>query len=188
MISLLKGIVHSVDEKVLVLMTSSGVGYQVFPAGTLLSSCKIGEESTVEIHTIVRETEISLYGFGHGNERNLFQKLIAISGVGPKIALQIVSTPVAQFQEAVMKGDVDFISRIPGLGKKTAQKIIIELKGKVDLVDSPEAAVSAQIGEATEALKNLGYDHSDIKDHLDGAPVESSAEDLVRYFLQKRNS
>lgn len=186
MIRLLVGSVLKMNEKSMTLLTSGGVGYEIFPAGSLLSVCKEGDQGEVHIFTIVREQEISLYGFGDEVERELFQKLIGVSGIGPKIALQIVSTPVKLFLDAVAKGDVDFISRTPGLGKKTAQKLIIELKGKLDLKTGDTSSFSPAVEEALEALQNLGYDHSQVKEILHDAPAEMSAEDLVRFFLQAR--
>ena len=186
MIRTLAGTVARCSDKEIVLLTSGGVGYHVFPAGSLLASCKEGAEMTIEIMTIVRETEISLYGFASITERQLFEKLLSVSGIGPKMALQIVSTPVDQFLAAVSQGDDAFLTRIPGLGKKTAQRLIVELQGKLDLSAVSESTPQSDtMNEASDALQNLGYDRRDIaavmKKNPDAATM--SAEELVRYFL-----
>ncbi|MCL4151193.1 UNVERIFIED_CONTAM: hypothetical protein GTU68_013598 [Idotea baltica] len=181
MISYLKGSIADITEKNCTIVTSGGVGYLVFLSGSLQGKYQAGDIAEISITTIVREQEITLYGFSNAAEKTLFEKLITISGIGPKIGLQIVSTPTDLFFDAVQKGDVDFISRTPGLGKKTAQKIIIELKGKLDLKEEQSGNVA--VAEALDALQNLGYDHAMIKTVLKNAPEESAAEDLVKYFL-----
>ena len=184
MISHLAGKIIDCSEKRICVMTAGGVGYEVFPAGSLLATCRAGGEFSAEIHTIVRETEISLYGFGHPAERTLFQKCLAVSGIGPKLAIQIVSTPIDAFLGAVESGDVDFLKRIPGLGKKTAEKLIIELRGKLDLApESAPGAVSPQMNDALDALENLGYDRQSAQKKLKSAPENSTTEDLIKFYL-----
>lgn len=187
MISFLHGQVHSIQTKSLTLLTSGGVGYQVFTTGALLAEAKVGNELQILIHTQVREQEISLYGFSDASEKTLFEKLLSISGIGPKMAVQIVSQPIDQFSQAVEQGDVTFISQTPGVGKKLAQKIIVELKGKLDLSESgsPTKAPSQNLAvtEATEALESLGYKKHVILPILDTAPAGQSTEALIKFFL-----
>lgn len=184
MIRFLHGTVQSLHEKEVVLLTSGGVGYQIFPAGSLLASLKKDEVASVQITTIVKETEISLYGFADRDEMELFEKLISVSGIGPKTALQMVSIPVSQFLQAIENGDVPLLTKIPGLGKKTAERLIIELRGKIDLSNQEMATPqSATHREATQALENLGYDKNSIRDILSQAPSDATAEDLVKFFL-----
>ena len=184
MISLLKGQIHTITEKEITLQTTGGVGYAIFPAGSLLAKLKKGQETEIQILTIVRETEISLYGFGTKEEKALFQKVITVSGIGPKMGLSLVSTPPQSFRQAVENGDTAFLTKIPGLGKKTAERLIIELRGKIDLSpDTQQTQTSPAISEATQALENLGYDTQTIKTILETAPENKTAEDLVKYFL-----
>ncbi|MBT3349385.1 Holliday junction branch migration protein RuvA [bacterium] len=186
MIGFLTGKIASISEKKILVLTSGGVGYNVSPAGSLLASCEKGGEFSAEIFTIVRETEITLYGFGSGDEKQLFEKLIGVSGIGPKTALVMVSTPADQFQKAVAEGDVAFLTKIPGLGKKTAERLIVELRGKLNLESAGtdfSAAKSKSKTEATDALKNLGYDAGTISEILNQAPDDANTEDLVKFFL-----
>ena len=122
MIGYLVGTVAKLSAKNVVVMTTGGVGYNVLPAGSLLAELREGGEFKACIHTIVKETEISLYGFGCDDEKILFEKLIGVSGIGPKTAIAIVSTPTEQFMRAISEGDVPFLTKLPGLGKKTAER------------------------------------------------------------------
>ena len=188
MIGFLKGPVMSVAGKEILILTSSGVGYSVFAAGTLLASVKPGGEVSAEIFTVVRETEITLYGFGSKDEKILFQKLLGVSGIGPKMAMEMVSVPPKQFLRAVEEGDIPFLTRIPGLGKKKAERLVVELRGKIDLsaVGEEGPSVAPEREEAMEALVGLGYDQATVKTVLKNAPEGATTEDLVRFFLASK--
>lgn len=191
MIGYLKGFVLDIFPKKIVILTSGGVGYEVFPAGSLLASCKKGEEITCYIYSVVKETEFSLYGFESIEEKDFFEKVISISGIGPKIGLSVVSGPIDQFLSAIEQGDDKFIAKTPGIGKKMAQKIILELQGKIDLTNLKNSDTSGfinpsqntNIEEASAALEGLGYTKYDILPILDKAEKTSSTEDLIKFFL-----
>ena len=185
MIGFLTGTVATISPRKILVLTSGGVGYNVIPAGSLLADVKEGAVFSAAIFTVVREQEITLYGFGTDGEKNLFEKLISVSGIGPKTAIAMVSTPVEQFQNAVLQGDVAFLTKIPGLGKKTAERLIVELRGKLNLQtagtsDLPQTTAET---EATDALKNLGYDPRTIREILEKAPNDATTEELVKFFL-----
>ena len=185
MIGFLSGNIIEIREKEVILLTSGGVGYAVYPAGSLLAQIQKDKPITAEICTIVKENEISLYGFGNKKEKQLFQKLIAISGIGPKTAIQMVSVPTDQFLLAVENGDIAFLTKMPGLGKKTAERLVIELRGKLDFSKTEESKPQTQAEkEASEALKNLGYEKATIYTILQTAPKGLSAEALVTFFLK----
>ena len=185
MIGYLQGTILEILPKSLLILTSGGVGYEVFPAGTLLSRCHKDATVSAEIYTVVRETEITLYGFGTRIEKDFFEKLIQVSGIGPKTALGMVSTPVDQLLTAIQNGDIAFITRMPGIGKKTAERLVIELRGKLDLSATSEnnSHQTPAMQEAMDALKNLGYDTKTIEEVLKHAPEEAATESLVKYFL-----
>jgi len=187
MIGYLEGIAKEITAKEIIILTSSGVGYAIFPAGSLLSQAKQGQKTQAEILTVVKENEISLYGFGAKEEKQLFQKLIVISGIGPKTALQIISAPIKEIQKAIEEGNVGYLSKIPGLGKKTAERLIIEMRGKIDLSEENyfgETNIAHQ--EATAALINLGYDRHTIKTRLDAMEQTSSTEEFIKGFLASK--
>ena len=185
MIGYLTGTVHDFTAKAILVLTASGVGYSVFPAGSLLARVGKGKEIACDVLMVVRENEISLYGFGDNDEKVLFQKLIGVSGIGPKMGLEMVSVPPKHFLQAVEEGDIAFLTKIPGLGKKKAERLVVELRGKIDLTSDGDGGtpVTPVKEEATEALESLGYDRASIQKVLHDAPAEMSAEQLVRYFL-----
>ncbi len=182
MIGYLTGTVKAITEKQILLLTSAGVGYSIFPAGSLLAEAKLGEPLECFTHLIVREQELSLYGFATETEQAFFEKIITVSGVGPKMGLQILSQPLNEWLAAVESGKVDYITRTPGIGKKMAQKIIVELKGKLDLSAEAKQTTSNQT-EAIEALKSLGYDQGTVQAVLAQAPENADTEALVKFFL-----
>lgn len=188
MIGFLKGQVTHISGKEILILTPSGVGYTVFAAGTLLASIKQGAETSAEIFTVVREQEISLYGFGAKDEKVLFQKLLNVSGIGPKMAMEMISVPPRHFLRAVEEGDIPFLTRIPGLGKKKAERLIVELRGKIDLsaVGEDTTAHAPELEEAIGALEGLGYDQVTVKEILKQAPEGASTEELVRFFLSSK--
>ena len=185
MIGFLRGKILAISEKKILVETSGGVGYEIFPAGQLLSQCTENGDFAAEILTIVRENEISLYGFGARDEKILFQKLLAVSGIGPKVALTIVSTPIENFTNAVKNGEIDFLVKIPGLGKKTAERLVVELRGKLNFKIEQNSPQSKNFSEAVDALQNLGYEKNSIEEILNSAPkkIQNSTEKLVKFFL-----
>ena len=132
MISYLSGKVKNISEKTLTILTVSGVGYSVFSPINTLFSFKIDDEIEMLIHTVVKDDAIDLYGFTNEGELQMFEKLITVSGVGPRSALNILSVSSTQnIAIAVENGDANLLSGIPGVGKKSCEKIVIELKGKL---------------------------------------------------------
>lgn len=188
MIGFLKGTVFEVFPQKIIIITSNGVGYEVFPSLNLLGICQKEKNIECPIFTVVKENELSLYGFESFSEKALFEKVLSISGVGPKMAIKIVSGSVESFLSAVENGDEAVICKIPGIGKKMAQKIIVELQGKIDLssnVSVSNKVQNLQKEEAFEALQNLGYDKTTITQVLESASEDLSAEDFVKYFLNR---
>ena len=184
MIGYLFGVVRDLSENNILVQTSGGVGYNVIPSGSLLGMVKKDGEFSAKIFTVVREQEITLYGFGSADEKMLFEKLIKVSGIGPKTALGMISVPVDLFMKSVENGDVAFLTKMPGIGKKTAERLIIELRGKINLKNPAKfSAGNKNFEEAIDALKNLGYDNNTINDVLSRAPDDADTEDLIKFFL-----
>lgn len=195
MIAYLQGSLEEIGPDYAVLVTG-GVGYQVFLAkNTLLSLPELGAKLELKIHTVVREDNISLYGFRRGSEKELFLKLIQVSNVGPKLALTIMSgLPVEDLAAAIRGEDLVRLTAIPGIGKKTAERLIVELKDKVLawLAKGGETAAPA-VGtptslseEAISALVNLGYTRQEAQQALKSIPGASELplEKLVREGLK----
>ncbi len=165
------------------LIDVGGVGYLV--AATPRVSARVGEEVTVEIHTHVREDALQLYGFASTDERDLFELLLGVSGIGPKVALAIVSgSPPAELRRAIARDDLARFEAIPGIGRKTAQRVVMELKDKLG---EPVAADTAVGGEllARDALVELGWSLVDAERALAGVDESLPVEEQVRSALKK---
>lgn len=149
-----------------VLLDVSGVGYEVhIPLSTYYEVEKLGQgaEAALRVYTHVREDALLLFGFRSLSERQIFERLLAVSGIGPRLALAVLALPVEVLVAALRAGDVKALSRVPGIGKKTAERMLIELRDKVDdFATSPEAAgtgaPSAPVDDdLIQALVGLGY-------------------------------
>ena len=145
-----------------------GVGYQVVFANPYRLQASLKKQIKVLVQQVVREDSITLYGFISSEERELFQRLISVSGIGPKSAMSILANDDTEgFVNAVESGNVTYLTKFPGVGKKTAQQIILDLKGKFEAVpeETTKAVVStnqATLEEAKEALLGLGYSAKEI--------------------------
>jgi holliday junction DNA helicase RuvA len=170
-----------------------GVGYRVtIPLSTFYRVGEPGAEVTLLTHTHVREDTLALFGFLTPVEQALFERLIAVSGVGPKLAVSVLSGIEApELVAALRSGDVARLTRIPGVGKKTAERLVVELKDKMADLPAAEAAPAAAPSPAADdivsALVHLGYSRPEaeravertLRDHADGR-----FEDLLRFALQ----
>ncbi|MCB9809409.1 Holliday junction branch migration protein RuvA [Candidatus Peribacteria bacterium] len=185
MIGLLTGTVRGITGSRVLLMTSGGVGYSVTAAGELLSHCRLGESLTCYIYTAVRENDITLYGFASEGALRLFEQVIQVSGIGPKVGIAIASVPQERVYSAVELGDISLLKSIPGLGPKTAKKLVLELQGRLILEPNSTAQQpkSPAMEDALEALVGLGYEPKTVHQVLDTAPESLTTEELVRYFL-----
>lgn len=187
MIGYLHGtVLQQLDQSILLLV--NGVGYQVKVTKDMISKIEAEQELSLFIHTQVKEDDISLYGFEAVNELGFFKQLISVSGIGPKTALGILDMPMRMVQEAIENQDLAYLSQAPGLGKKTAARLSLELKGKLDftLPQSPQQSLNKTVQEeAMEALLNLGYDKGTVIRFLNTSEESfASAEDAVMNFLQ----
>lgn len=175
-----------------ILVDVNGVGYQVqVPLSTFAGLGTLHAETTLLIHTHVREDQISLYGFLTAREKQCFELLISASGVGPSLALKILSgMSVDDLVPAIRKGDLLQLVRIPGVGRKTAERIVVELRDKLVVVDVAEAGkpvTRSQLeSDVASALVNLGYDARSVEKAIEKARVSSDGnfEDLLRASLQ----
>ena len=187
MIGMLRGTVadRGADEAVLDV---SGVGYRVRMTPRLLAVLEPGEEVTVHTHLHVREDAMVLYGFETKAERTTFELLTAASGVGPKLALSILAVhdPLA-LRRALLDDDVDALTLVPGVGKRTAQKLLVELKARFDLPDLevvPDGAPSPR-AEVRAALAGLGYEADEVRGVLAALPDDEPVEALLRRALRQ---
>ena len=180
----------------LVLLEVNGVGYEVhIPLSTSFQLPNNGESTFILTHLVIRDDQHTLYGFATEEERKLFRTLIKISGVGAKMALTILSgINVNGFVQSVINGDVDTLVHLPGIGKKTAERLIVEMKDKIqDVTDNSEltgyaASDNNMLLEARNALVNLGYKSSEAKKILDKIDTTGlEVEELLRQALKSLN-
>ncbi len=158
MIGWLKGSVRAIDPAGLVLMDVGGVGYEIMVSMQTLCRLNAGDEAELFIHTHVREDQITLFGFASQRERALFRKLTQVSGIGARTGLNILSgMSVEELLAAIDASDDVAIARTPGIGKKTAQRLILELRGKLAADEAPAAAQAGVLNDVRSALLNLGY-------------------------------
>jgi len=160
----------------------NGVGYLV--QATPSASGKGGDEITVETYLHVREDALQLYGFADAAERELFVQLLGVNGVGPKVALAIVSgSRPAELRRAIVREDLARFQAIPGIGKKTAERIVLELKEKI-VVDSADAISTSDL-TARDALVELGYNVVDAERALAEVDGDLPVEEQVRAALRQ---
>ena len=177
-----------------VLVDVGGVGYLVhIPLSTFYALGDLHSNVTLLIHTQVREDAISLYGFLSSREKHLFELLISASGVGPVLALKILSgMSVDDLVPAIRAGDLARLTRIPGVGRKTAERMVVELRDKLAAMEAPEprqpVAASGVAGDVVSALLNLGYEQRAAEQAVERAGKNAagdSFEALLRAALQQ---
>jgi Holliday junction DNA helicase RuvA len=175
-----------------VLVDINGVGYQVqIPLSTFASLGALHAETSLLIHTHVREDQITLYGFATAREKQCFELLISASGVGPSLALKILSgMSIEDLVPAIRKSDLAQLVKIPGVGRKTAERIVVELRDKLVVIDVPDAgkpSTRSQLeDDVASALSNLGYDTKSVERAIGKSRAASGAdfEKLLRSSLQ----
>jgi Holliday junction DNA helicase RuvA len=183
MIGSIKGKIILKKEKFLIVETG-GVGYKInVSPDTLSKAKKINEEVFLFIHTHVREDVLDLYGFLDYQELEFFEMLIGVSGIGPKGALAILGiATIETLKRAIGTGDTSYLTKISGIGKKTAEKIVIELRDKMGEVEKG----SSMQGEldALEALKSLGYSQNEAREALKKVSTDTNTNTKIREALK----
>ncbi|MFZ1040071.1 MAG: Holliday junction branch migration protein RuvA [Anaerolineales bacterium] len=192
MIATLRGEVSQIEDNALIVEVG-GVGLRVFVPAPLRGQLKAGEVILLYTHLIVREDALTLYGFESQPDRELFNMLLGVDGVGPKVALSVLSTlTVDAVQRAVFTEEPDILSRVPGVGKKTSQKIILYLHDRLKPADALAkiAALSDKDGEVLAALTALGYSVVEAQTAIQSLPKDApdDVEERLRMALQNFTS
>ncbi|HUH95783.1 MAG TPA: Holliday junction branch migration protein RuvA [Anaerolineales bacterium] len=188
MIATLRGEVSQIEDHA-VIVEVGGAGLRVFVPAPLRGRLKAGDVILLYTHLIVREDALTLYGFESQTDRELFTMLLGVDGVGPKVALSVLSTlTLDAVQRAVFTEEPDILSRVPGVGKKTAQKIILYLHDRLKPADALArvAALSDQDSEVLAALTSLGYSVIEAQSAIQALPKEApdDVEERLRLALQ----
>jgi len=180
MIGYLAGTILEINDKGLTVVVG-GVGYRVLVPVHLLQKVKTGEEIELYTSQVVREDAISLYGFSTADERRFFEKVTSISGVGPGIGLRLIGAyQLEELADAIRSNNVAKLQAIPGIGHKTASRIIVDLAQTIEGLFSPTSAVLNQV---RDALTQLGYTQKEALEMTASLPSEGSAEELLRQAL-----
>ena len=169
-----------------VVLAAGGIGYEVLVSATTLGKLPAtGRKARLLTHLQVRDDAMTLYGFATPGERDLFLLLLGVNGVGPKVALAILSVLSADtLQRAILDGDADAITIVPGVGKKVAARVILDLKDKLGGV--VELPVAGRMAEVREALAGLGLSSQEIHEAVGGIDGgDEPVEDLLRRALQR---
>ena len=186
MIGYLRGkIIEVLTDTALIDVT--GVGYEIFASNNTLDDLRmlLGKDIIVWIHTHVREDALSLFGFHDKDEKNLFLSLLKVNGVGPKMALSILSGGrPSDIRKMIEAGNAKALSGLPKVGKKTAEQIILTLKGKLVSADDNVKVKSESHTAITSALLNLGYKSQLVDQFVSSLPIEVTFEDGVKKGLQ----
>ncbi|MEE8456825.1 MAG: Holliday junction branch migration protein RuvA [Acidimicrobiia bacterium] len=185
MIGRLRGTILDRGRETVVLEVG-GVGYLVSVTPRTLSDLPgVGEEVVLHTHLHVREDQLALFGFGTTGDKELFGMLLGVSGVGPKVAMSILATMTyEQLGAAVASDDIPALTAVPGIGKRSAQKLLLELKPKMDLLEDV-STVTGPMGEVREALEGLGYGADEIRGTLADMPNDLPIEELLKRSLQQ---
>jgi len=193
MIGSLRGTLAARTADAEIVVEVGGVGYRVWvTTQTAASIGPAGSAVFLHVHTHVREDAIVLYGFAHDDERRCFEALLGAHGVGPALALAVLSTlSPAILSAAVLEDDIETLCAVPGVGHKTAARLLIDLKSRLDLPDlSAEPLMARAQGksarsEARAALAELGYGPEEIRGALEGVREEVGVEELLRLALRE---
>lgn len=196
MIALLSGkIAHKSPDYI--ILDVNGVGYRVqIPFSTYYELPEVGGSVSLNIHTHVKEDAISLYGFRSLSEKHFFQLLLSVSGIGPKLAKDILSNiQVDDLAQAILQGNLNRLSTIPGIGRKTAERLVLELRekvGKLDILPPARGEAipvlsSGIIDDVASALVNLGYKEGIVKKVLAelNIPAEAAMETVLKQALKQ---
>jgi len=165
-----------------------GVGYELRVPSFVWEDAKLEQKKSFFIHTHVKEDELSLYAFTSPEDKQVFRYLISVSGIGPRSALNILSyaNGGSNVVKAIQKADVDFFCSIKGLGKKSSQRIIVDLRAKIGGLKDLEFEAEAD-RDLIEALKGLGFSRNEIKKSIKGIKKNLSLEEKIKVALRQQN-
>ena len=199
MIAFVKGMVAAVTEET-VIVDVNGIGYELYCSGSALRAAHIGERISLQTYLQVKEDGVTLFGFFSEQEKRLFLKLLSVSGVGPKSAVSVlVCMSADELVEAVASADAKRLAKVKGLGKKTAEKIILELHGKISAAEvmgaseepaKPTATAATKLSkedeDAVATLQNLGFTRSESVQAVNRAKADgaTTVEEIIFRALQ----
>lgn len=188
MISIITGKILSNSGGEIIVLTAGGVGYKVATNPLRAEKWPVGSEAEILTYLAVREDALELYGFESSSERKLFLQFLTVSGIGPKTALHLLSLgTVEEIAAAIARGDVSYLTKVSGVGRKTAERMVVELKDKVAGAElfGAKAAGGDALGDVMDGLMALGYSGSQARAAVKGLnPAGKTSEQLLKEALQ----
>jgi len=191
MISLIAGTIKNKNKNSITILTSSGVGYEINVVTSFLAEVKVGEEVEIYTYLKVAETALELFGFRNLEEKNFFELLISIKGLGPRGALNILSIgSITEIQDAIGRGDVSYLTQVSGIGRRTAERLVVELKNKIGKslkvnFDDNEK-VGDKLSDVVEALVAMGHTKEDAREIVKNLDVkDKTVEQLLKEALTR---
>jgi Holliday junction DNA helicase RuvA len=163
MISVIEGNIIENTGGEMVIMTTGGVGYKLFASSRLVEKYSVGSSALIDVYLVVREDALDLFGFYNTSEKELFKNFLSVNGVGPKTALHLLALgTVEEITSAIARGDIDFLTKVSGIGKKTAERIVVDLKSKLIEMGTnyepvPQEYSRGILGDVIDGLIALGY-------------------------------
>ncbi|KKR47375.1 MAG: Holliday junction ATP-dependent DNA helicase RuvA [Parcubacteria group bacterium GW2011_GWA2_40_143] len=158
-----------------VIINVGGIGYKVFAPPEVLSMAGKTQKIELWTHLSVRENALDLYGFKEYPELEFFEVLIQISGIGPKTALGVLSTaPVDTIKKAIASGEISYLTKVSGIGKKTAERVVVELRDKMGAMDAATSIMFKEDEDVLQALQSLGYGNSEIREAIKNISNDAS--------------
>jgi Holliday junction DNA helicase RuvA len=187
MISYLKGQVLNKNLQTIILEVN-GIGYEIFIAAELIQNLKEGQDSEIWIFHSVKENAEELYGFKTKEDLNFFKLLLTISGIGPKSALSILnSSPIKTLTEGIQSADASYLSKISGIGKKVAEKVVVGLKDKLGAIEFDSGNSQNQNSIVIDALNALGYSERESRGVIQKIEKTSNPEQMIKEALKLLN-
>lgn len=191
MISFLQGKITGNQNGIVEIMTPGGVGYSVFASLSGIKKWQIGAEVGILTYLSVRENALDLFGFVDPKERELFSRLLSVSGIGPKTALHILSLgSIDEITIAIDRGDIEYLTKVSGIGKKTAERIVVELKNKlgVGILACGGVNENSEVAAVIDGLVALGYSLNEAREAVGGIDATNqTAEQIIKLALKKLN-
>lgn len=189
MIGRIKGNIVFIGDK-FIIVDVSGVGYKIYITNETIASISINEEIILWTYTAVRENSLDLYGFSNSEGLSFFEMLLNVSGIGPKSALAILGiAPIDTLARAIATGDTNYLNKVSGIGRKTADKIVLELKDKLKSWKKEDMGDLREEEDIIEALKALGYSQNEARDSVKKVSNEIKGEnDRIKEALRILNT
>lgn len=187
MISVVVGSVIEKNSNKLTVLTAGGVGYEIMVNNNSAKTWQMGEDAKVLTYLAVRENALELYGFANNQEKQLFEKFLLVSGIGPKTALHLLSLgSVQEISAAISRGDLAYLTKVSGIGKKTAERILVELKSKMATDATGLGEFEGVLADVIEGLGALGYSVAEARSAVkDLDATGKTSEQLLKEALQR---